>query len=169
MTRWMTPPETPSTDPLHGILPGHGPTLRYPTLPYATPTPTSMSTVLWVSSAFTITTSTALMCQEPAYSCIRYPKLVSSLTSLVLCWKPFPTGFDSTSYIFKNCILKKIAKNSIRERSEFEKYVRMVINSYLKNQVKKYSKIVNTVNNQKSEISKSNFSKVCKENRDNIL
>ena len=38
------------------------------------------------------------------------------------------------------------------------KYIRTVINAYLKYQVKSYSKIDNSVNNQKSKVSKSNFS-----------
>ena len=45
----------------------------------------------------------------------------------------------------------------------------MGINAYLKNQVENQSKIDNSVNNQKSNISKSNFSKARKENRDNML
>ena len=39
----------------------------------------------------------------------------------------------------------------------------------LKNQVEKYSKIENSVNNQKSKTSQSNFSKVWKENIYNML
>ena len=49
------------------------------------------------------------------------------------------------------------------------KYVRMGINAYLKNQVENHSKIDNDGNNQKYEISKSNFSKSWKEKRDNII
>ena len=49
------------------------------------------------------------------------------------------------------------------------KYVRTGINAYLKTQVKNRSKIDNSVNNQKSKISKSNFSEAWKENRDNML
>ena len=45
----------------------------------------------------------------------------------------------------------------------------MGINSYLKNQVENHFKIDNSVNNQKSKISKSNFSKAQKEKRDNML
>ena len=45
----------------------------------------------------------------------------------------------------------------------------MGINAYLKNQVENHSKIDNSVNNQKSKISKSNFSKAQKEKRDNML
>ena len=45
----------------------------------------------------------------------------------------------------------------------------MGINAYLKNQVENHSKIDNSVNNQKSKISKSNFSKAWKEKRDNML
>ena len=51
--------------------------------------------------------------------------------------------------------------NSIREQLVW-KYARTEINSYLKNQVEYHSKIDNTVNNQKSNISKSNFSRACK-------
>ena len=47
------------------------------------------------------------------------------------------------------------------------KYVRTGINAYLKNQFENHSKIGNSVNNQKSKISKSNFSKARKEKRDN--
>ena len=45
----------------------------------------------------------------------------------------------------------------------------MGINAYLKNQVKNYSKIDNSINNQKSKISESNFSKAWKEKRNNML
>ena len=43
------------------------------------------------------------------------------------------------------------------------------INAYLKNQVENHSKINNSVNNQKSKISKYHFSKAWKEKRDNML
>ena len=49
------------------------------------------------------------------------------------------------------------------------KYLRRGINAYLKNQVENYSKIDHSVNNQKSKISKYNFSKAQKEMKDNIL
>ena len=49
------------------------------------------------------------------------------------------------------------------------KYIRTGINANLKNQVENHSKIDNTVNNQKSKMSKFNFSKAWKENRDNML
>ena len=49
------------------------------------------------------------------------------------------------------------------------KYVHTVVNAYLKNQVENHSKIDNSVNNQKSKISRYIFSKACKENRDNML
>ena len=42
------------------------------------------------------------------------------------------------------------------------KYVRTGINTYLKNQVENHSKIDNSINNQKSKISKSNFYKAQK-------
>ena len=45
----------------------------------------------------------------------------------------------------------------------------MGITAYLKNQVKNHSKIENSVNNKKSKISKSNFSKSWKENIDKML
>ena len=51
----------------------------------------------------------------------------------------------------------------------FLQYVHTVLNVYFKNQVEKQSKIDNSVNNQKSKISKSNFSKACKEKRKNML
>ena len=51
----------------------------------------------------------------------------------------------------------------------FLKYVRTVINAYLKNQVENHSKMDNSVNNQKSKISNSNFSRARKEKRDNML
>ena len=49
------------------------------------------------------------------------------------------------------------------------KYVRIGINADLKNQVENHSKIDNYVNNQKSKISKYNFSKAWKEKRGNIM
>ena len=49
------------------------------------------------------------------------------------------------------------------------KYVCTVINASLNNQVENHSKMDNSVNNQKSKISKSNLSKARKENIDNIL
>ena len=49
------------------------------------------------------------------------------------------------------------------------KYVCTRIHTYLKNQFENYSKIDNSVNNQKSKICKSNFSKAWKEKRDNML
>ena len=51
----------------------------------------------------------------------------------------------------------------------FWKYVRIGINTYLKNWVENHSKIDNSVNIQNSKTPKSNFSKVWKENRDNML
>ena len=45
----------------------------------------------------------------------------------------------------------------------------MFILACLKNQVKNHSKIDNSVNNQKSKISKTGFSTAWKENRDNII
>ena len=47
--------------------------------------------------------------------------------------------------------------------------MRTRIDAYLKNQDEKQTKIDNSVNNQKSEISKSNLSKDWEENRDNML
>ena len=49
------------------------------------------------------------------------------------------------------------------------KYVRTEINAYLKNQVENHSKIDSSIKNQKSKISKSNFSKARKETRNNML
>ena len=58
--------------------------------------------------------------------------------------------------------------NLIREQLGFENtYVRELIRIF-ENQVEDHSKIDNSVNNQKSKISKSNFSKAWKENIDNI-
>ena len=51
----------------------------------------------------------------------------------------------------------------------FWKYVRIGINTYLKNWVENHSKIDNSVNIQNSKTPKSNFSKVWKENRDNMI
>ena len=45
----------------------------------------------------------------------------------------------------------------------------MGISAYLENQVENHSKIDNYLHNQKSKISKSNFSKDWKEKRDNML
>ena len=58
-----------------------------------------------------------------------------------------------------NCTLKDI----------FWKYVRMGINLYPKNQVENHSKVDNSINNQKSKISKSNLLKVCKGGGDHML
>ena len=49
------------------------------------------------------------------------------------------------------------------------KYVRTGINAYFKNQVENHSKVDNSVNNQNSKISKSNFSEAWKGKIDNIL
>ena len=49
------------------------------------------------------------------------------------------------------------------------KYARTGILACLKNQVENHSKIDNSINNQKSKTSMSNFTKVWKEKRENML
>ena len=80
------PQGPPATAPLHGILPGHGPTLR-------------LRLRLRLQS-IKITASTAPLRQDPAHCCISYPTLSPSLALTVPCWQPFPTGFDSPIFWF---------------------------------------------------------------------
>ena len=73
-------------------------------------------------------------------------------------------------YILKNCLRTEENGHELDQRSiRVWKYVRTGINEYLKNQAGNHSKIDNSVNDQKSKIYKSNFSKACKEKRDKML
>ena len=84
----VTPRDPIFTSPLYGILPVHGPTLHCGNFYVYIYGP-------GIFSDITNTTSTEPLRQEPAHRRIRYLTLVPSSALADLCWKPFPTGFNS--------------------------------------------------------------------------
>ena len=95
-------PQGPASRPGYlGSFPFHG---------HDTSTTTSraMSTGRWIFANVTITAITALMRQDLIHCRIRYPPLVLSLTSAVLCLQPFPTGFYSLLPIWLDSIVFRI-------------------------------------------------------------
>ena len=70
------PPREPFTAPIHGILPGNGPTLfcGYVYVYIYSP---------GISAVIIVTTNTAPLRQETAHSCIRYPVLSPLLSNVV--------------------------------------------------------------------------------------